>query len=361
MSVDIHLKTNFHSKQNRSNCNYPSTSQEYFLRNTSSHLPSNVSGAILWSFLYAGLTNQRMRMRNGILLAAKLHRPIIISPWIHSRQTFSSNNHLPWLLIPFTKVFDVELLISCLANYSIVALYPCRPDNCVSGFSPPQLTQNAIEHGENIKLPFVVANFDPWFINQSSTQDNLSSKIDNCFTWSCDVHREGQRLLQIIKNISKERDFSNIFGLHLRIENDFQIHIAKQRQLNYEQDPTVLNSITNLILTNTLNCFNKVITHTDSSQFWVYIATGETKNSTKMVEIRQFFPNMITKEDLSLNDFRLGMDFMAAIDSVILEELAFFIGFRLSTFSAQVARNRRTKGLKSALYTLDLPTRCLKL
>ena len=48
------------------------------------------------------------------------------------------------------------------------------------------------------------------------------------------------------------------------------------------------------------------------------------------------------------------------VDSVILEELSFFIGTWGSTYSLQVARNRQKKRLKSALYTLDTPYRMLE-
>ena len=55
-----------------------------------------------------------------------------------------------------------------------------------------------------------------------------------------------------------------------------------------------------------------------------------------MLRINKHFPHVLMKEDLGIKDLNLGLDVMAAIDSVILEELSFFIGTWRSTFSMQV-------------------------
>ena len=322
-------------------------------------LPSNITGAILWSHFAHGLTNQRQAMRNSITLAAKIRRPIIIVPSIRSRQTFSlAGKTLPWLHVPIERVYNVKFLISCLRKKGIAALYPCYPWSCVPEFTPPRLRQKDIEIGLNASLPFVEANFDTFFLTMPSTPHKPPDNIDDCITWSCETQRIGQSALENMKSITQQQNFSRIFGIHLRVEDEFLEHTAQKRKPRHNNDSTKLESILDEIITKALLCFEQAVRLTHSSDYWVYIGSAELKNSSKLLRISKHFPHVLTKEDLALDQLDVGLDVVAARDSVILEELSFFIGTWGSTYSLQVARNRQKKRLKSALYTLDTPYGC---
>ncbi|CAM2728840.1 unnamed protein product [Rotaria socialis] len=122
-----------------------------------------------------------MGLKDAIYLAAKSTRPIIISPWLYSRRMRpNSTSIMDWMKVPITRVYDVEYLITCLAQKNISALYPCHPDTCVSNFSPPRLKQTEIERGHNKTLPFVIANFNPIPIFETPNEHHRREEIDKC-------------------------------------------------------------------------------------------------------------------------------------------------------------------------------------
>jgi hypothetical protein len=61
---------------------------------------------------------------------------------------------------------------------------------------------------------------------------------------------------------------------------------------------------------------------------------------------------------MKLDFLEFGMDFIGAVDSFVLEQLSFFVGFFESTFATQVAENRRRKYLPSALYSIKPSNNC---
>ncbi|CAF3044806.1 unnamed protein product [Rotaria socialis] len=302
-----------------------------------------------------------MGLKDAIYLAAKSTRPIIISPWLYSRRMRpNSTSIMDWMKVPITRVYDVEYLITCLAQKNISALYPCHPDTCVSNFSPPRLKQTEIERGHNKTLPFVIANFNPIPIFETPNEHHRREEIDKCITWSCEAQKIGNSILNGIRMKSGKETFENVVGFHLRVEDDFNMHIANGRKKRNITSAKLLSFIPNEVVKCALDCYNATGAHMNVSGIWVYMASGARKNSPELGEFRKFFPRILAKEDFLLGRPPLGDDYLATIDSVVLEELSFFVGCWSSTFSIQVARNRRLKNSASALYTMDIPCQCHK-
>ena len=90
-----------------------------------------------------------------------------------------------------------------------------------------------------------------------------------------------QHSVKTIRSITKQDDLSRIFGLHLRLEDDFLTFIADRRRGRDNNGSTEPESIMNEVITNALLCFKNSVTLTNLSTYWVYIASVELKNSTK--------------------------------------------------------------------------------
>jgi hypothetical protein len=190
-------------------------------------ITNDTKGAILWTQFTGGLTNQRLRLKSAIYLAAILKRPIVLSSWILSREKFIPKwTRVSWKKISITKVYDTPFLIVCLGKIGIKAFYPCLPDTCLPNFTPPQLTNGAIRRGQNISLPFVVGSSDPLFLGLPFRENAFRHAIDSCITWSPNIQNFGQKVIECITRLSRNADLSNVFGLHLRIEDDFPTYIA---------------------------------------------------------------------------------------------------------------------------------------
>jgi hypothetical protein len=322
-------------------------------------LTNDTKGAVLWTQFGGGLTNQRLRLKSAIYLAAILKRPIILSSWILSREKFIVKwDTVPWKKISTSKVYNTPFLIVCLGKLGIKAFYPCLPNTCLPGFTPPRITNAAISRGHSISLPFVVGSSDPLFLELPFREATFRHAIDSCITWSPDVQNFGQKMIQYITKLSGNNDLSNVFGLHLRVEDDFSAYIATLYSGWKGNATTVSRSIENEIINGALNCFDKHLKHVKFSKSWIYIATGVPINSSRFINLTKYFSHIITKENMTLDFIEFGMDFIGAVDSYVLEQLSFFVGFSESTFATQVAENRRRKNLSSALYTIKPANNC---
>ena len=82
-----------------------------------------------------------------------------------------------------------------------------------------------------------------------STPHTPPRGIDDCITWSCETQRIGQSALENMKSITQQQNFSRIFGIHLRVEDEFLGHIAGRRQSRDNDDSTKLESILDEIIT----------------------------------------------------------------------------------------------------------------
>ena len=327
------------------------------IRNYQFH--AGIKGAVLLGTVRGGLTNQRIKMKNAIYMLTTWKRPIILPNWVQSREKFIRQWRTgPWNKIPITKIYDMDYLVTCLRKLNIEAIYPCLPDKCLPGFDAPTMTTSEIQKRRNSSLPIVVGHFFELFKKLPPRESIFRHGIDACITWSSEVQRYGQKLIEYIKKLSKRADLSNVFGLHLRVEVDFAPYIASIYPQWKRNGTIVTDTVEKQIIDSAFYCFDLHLKHIDFSKSWVYIATGESINSSKLIPILKRFPNMITKKKLPQEFKKLGMDFLGAVDSFVLEQLSFFVGIYDSTFSTQVAENRRLKNLPSALYSLADPHNC---
>ena len=189
----------------------------------------------------------------------------------------------------------MDYLVTCLHKLNIEAIYPCLPDKCLPGFDAPTMTSSEIRKRRNASLPIVVGHFFELFTKLPPRESIFRHGIDACITWSSEVQRYGQKLIEYIKKLSKRADLSNVFGLHLRVEVDFAPYIASIYPQWKRNGTVVTDIIEKQIIDSAFHCFDLHLKHIDFSKSWVYIATGESINSSKLIPILKHFPNMITR------------------------------------------------------------------
>ena len=230
----------------------------------------------------------------------------------------------------------MDYLVTCLHKLNIEAIYPCLPDECLAGFDAPTMTSSEIRKRRNASLPIVVGHFFELSTKLPPRESIFRHGIDACITWSSEVQRYGQKLIEYIKKLSKRADLSNVFGLHLRVAVDFAPYIASIYAQWKRNGTVVTDIIEKQIIDSAFYCFGLHLKHIDFSKSWVYIATGESINSSKLI------PHY---ETLSEYDYKnchnrsknLGWTLSEPWNSFVLEQLSFFVGIYDSTFSIQVA------------------------
>ena len=292
-----------------------------------------------------GVTNQRLRLKGGLIVAIRSSRSLYLPPMAYSRALFvadwTSLSEAGWTKIPLHSLFDADYLRVCAQQrLGIFVAEVCEPRQCPLPASATVLTysdvfRNNATHVTMRAPPFIDLQREP-------VEIPISEAADACIRFSPAIRAAAEDVLRIVS-----RAPAQLIGIHARIEEDGASFFGKGRW--------GWDAYANATIDRIMECFDLHLPARDSGSYVVYVASGLSVDSPLLRRLSQRF-NLVTKDSAaSAPSLRavtaLGGDALAAVDHLVLRHARFFIGFDESTFSIQVAAERLRLALPSALHS----------
>jgi hypothetical protein len=305
-----------------------------------------------------GLTNQRMALVHGFMIAHITNRSVLL-PWLNPNgvQTGKSYHEDRSNLVPFSKFFDVALVTAALAP--LVRVAGLRPEPPPANLDSKWVVERKLRKKEWYRSLADRTNgmpleFDCTFLALDSRGDQhlleLYWKMDDALHFAPRIVDAADRIVSGLQSRSLSQGGDGSFSaLHLRIEEDWITHCRLWE--NY-QAPNIRDNC----LTNTDNLHNVFAIEGVSPKRPLYVAgelRGRDLNTTRgLVTLalpdqesgRKAFDlvskDMVVSELLSEHSYSAERDVLAAIDYAVCARARVFVGNSVSTFSAHLILER---------------------
>ena len=320
------------------------------------------------TFIGGGLTNQRIRLRQFLVLAAVKRLAVYLPEASPSREVFIREYNDPakvgWHRLPFGEVFDAPRLTACMASLGVEVLGVCgAPVNCSTADtevnSTPLLDLMRSEMVLGAPQGHVLLTGAPIF-DQRSEDAFVADAVDECISYAPQLRLAAAQVWSAFLAAWRPRpgggggggsgagstaDLTTV-GVHVRLEDDGAAYFGRG-----EMSTTLYRAA---MLDRVAHC---VRSHVPAGRaapeaLALYVASGEPLSS--MGGLADEFPRISSKDSLAPPALgaiaHLFADAAAGVDHLVLLEADFFFGYYESTFSLQVANERFRRGRPSALH-----------
>ena len=304
------------------------------------------------TFIGGGLTNQRLRLRQFLVLAAVKRLTVFLPGVSPSREAFVADflnaTRVGWHRLPFGNVFDVPRLASCIAEFGVDVLGVCDahtscPLPVTENSSVPFLELIGSETALRAPSGHVFLGGAPIF-EQRFQDAFVADAVDMCISYAPPLRAAAVQVWAAF--LAAWRPASATVGLHVRLEDDGAAFFGRG-----EMSPTMYRAA---MLDRIANCVRTLVPPERGApqELALYVASGEPLSSLQ--GFLDDFPRTSTKDSLSPPALaaiaHLFGDAAAGVDHLVLLEADYFFGYYESTFSLQVANERYRRGRPSALH-----------
>ena len=294
-------------------------------RNQSTFRKSKTS-AVLSTFIGnagTGLTNQRIRLRQFLVIAVEKRRSVFLPDKFFTRKQmlYDFKEKSSWYTVSSRDIFDLIHLSSCLSSLNVDVVGVCQGSDC------------QVPVTENNMQSFLSLLSNDQALSESSghiylggfiTQDlrpqdwSVADVVDECIVYSEPIRSKAIHLWSLF--LDKWRPMTTV-GLHIRLEDDGAAYFGREKMSLDLYRAAVLDRVT--------NCIRTLIPpergpHED---LIFYIATGGTRDL--LSGFFSTFPFTSTKDTLDSHFeiiSHLGSDGAAGIDHLILLQTDYFFG-----------------------------------
>ena len=301
-----------------------------------------------------GLTNQRIRLRQFLVLAVVKRLAVFLPGVSPSREAFVREYNDPakvgWHAVPFGEVFDVPRLAACLAPMGVRVLGVCAPHSCplavTENSSAPLLALMAADAALRAPSGHVYLGGGPIF-EQRAQDMPVADAVDECIAYAPPLQAAAAQVWAAFLAAWRPAAAAATVGLHVRLEDDGAAYFGRGEMSTAMYRAAVLDRIA--------NCVRSLVPPGRDGaplELSFYVASGEPLSA--MQGFADEFPRTSTKDALApaaLAAIRhLFSDAAAGVDHIVLLQTDFFFGYYESTFSLQVANERFRRGRASALH-----------
>ena len=274
----------------------------------------------------AGLTNQRVRLRQFLMIATVKRASVYLPEKFLTRKEmvyeFKEKLDL-WYNISSREVFDMTHLSDCLSTLNVKVMGVCQDSSCPIPISDinnqPFLSLLSNEQALTEQSGHIL--LDGPITTDLRPQDwSVADIVDECIVYSSSIRTIAIDIWSSF--LSKWRPMTTV-GLHLRLEDDGAAYFGRGKMSISLYRSAVLDRI--------VNCIRTLVPSNRGSpeDFVFYVATGGSSDSLMSFVVE--FPFTSTKDTLdfanNLNDIsHLGKDAAAGVDHLILLQTDYFFG-----------------------------------
>ena len=282
--------------------------------------------------LAGGLTNQRIRLKHGLLAGYLTKKAIVLPDHVQTRTHYDaawSGAHAGWHQVAFASLFDVPHLSACCARMGVRVHATAPPGEEWSEVETVrQLLEQPLAGPRNARL-----GRSPYIPHPRPLA--AADALDKCIRYADDLRARAAAIEAQLRGVAGPR---RVIGLHLRLEDDALAFFG-----------AAAASFPQLLLNNSVACISAA--PGTASGALVFVATGLALDSDPMRALSRTLPfEVVHRHQFSGSTASPWQDDVgASIDQMVLATLDYFVGFAPSTFSIEVAQQRRKQGKTSTL------------
>lgn len=307
---------------------------------------------IVSTFIGGGLTNQRIRLRQFLVLATVKRLAVFLPPFSPSREVFIREFNNPakvgWHMIPFGDVFDTPRLTSCMASLGVEVLGVCGahsscPVAVTENSSTPLLELMGADAALRAPSGHVFLGGAPIF-EQRAQDAFVADAVDECIAYAPLLQAAAAQVWAAF--LAAWRPAKTTVGVHLRLEDDGAAYFGRGEMSTTLYRAAMIDRIA--------NCVRTLVPPDRAAplELAIYVASGEPLAAAQ--GLADEFPRMSSKDSLAPPALgaigHLYNDAAAGVDHLVLLQVDFFFGYYESTFSLQVANERFRRGRPSAMH-----------
>lgn len=327
--------------------------------------------------LSSGTCNQRLKLRNALLLASLSHRTLVLPRVFRTRSRHGAawadaDPESSWRDEALSALFDLPYLMHCAAKHGVWVISEPMPgtpiDDGFSGVTAP-LVPTALEEAHltpddprlfdpesslSLAPHLFVRDLELW--SGRVTPQLLAAQVshDVCITWAAPLVTLATQLADAYVRV-RGTPLAAAIAVHLRVEDDMLSDFSPRVRGVDGIDVIDTSAIAARMMDKAMLCLARVAPPSEDGAH-IYVITGEDPSSIKLSPLRAAYGSrMGTKEDLLPDALARataawGIDGIVALNFQLALETAEFVGYGGSTFSQQVARERLARGKVSFLY-----------